>query len=104
MSIGYRILLGSGAALRVIHLAVRQFRSHGVRFTDLGEAVSLALTPIVLPGAAEMILKAFGGAALPIFNRPEDRLALIIGGAAVIGAIAYCNFLALERAWTNQRS
>jgi hypothetical protein len=97
-------LIGSGAALLLIHLAVRQFRSRGVRFSDLGEAVSLALTPIVLPGATEMILKAFGGETLPIFNGPEDRLALFIGGAAVIAGIAYCNFLAFERAWKNRRS
>jgi hypothetical protein len=93
-----------GAALLVVNLLVRQFRSEGIQAPDIFEAVGVAGSPILLPGAIEMMFKAFGGEALPIFNRPEDRLALFIGGAVVLTAIAYGNFLAFGRAWKNQRS
>lgn len=61
------------------------------------------MTPLLLPGAAEMVFKAFGGETLPIFNQPEDRMTLFFGGAAVISGIAYGNFLALRRAWQSER-
>ena len=98
MSVGLRILTSFGAVLLVVYLALRQFRSGGVQGTDIVEALAIAMTPLLLPGAAEMVLKAFGGQALPIFNQPEDRMTLFFGRAAVISGIAYGNFLALRRA------
>jgi hypothetical protein len=93
----------SSAVLLIVYLVLRQTRSDGIQFPDFLDAVALALGPLVLPGAAEMIYKALGGDALPIFNGPEDRLALFVGGAAVIGGVAFGNFTALRRAWENKR-
>jgi hypothetical protein len=104
VSIGLRILIGTGAVFLVIVLVLRQLRSEGIQGPDILEAVGVAALPLLFPGAAEMILKSLGGDVLPMFNRPEDRLALFLGGAGVLAGIVYGNLLALRRAWRNQRS
>lgn len=63
----------------------------------------MAVTPLFLPGAAEMIVKAFGKETLPLFNSAEDRVALIFGGVILIAAFLYGNFIAIQRAWNNKR-
>jgi hypothetical protein len=104
MAGGLRIAVTAGVVLLIAYLALRQMRSNGIQFPDFLEAVGLAVTPLLLPGAVEMIVKALGGGMLPIFNDPEDRIALFLGGAAVISAVAYGGFAALHRAWTNKRA
>jgi hypothetical protein len=93
-----------GVALMFANLLLRQLRSEGLQAQDIVEAVAVASSPLLLPGSAAMVFKAFGGEALPIFNRPEDRLALFFGGAVVLAGIVYSNFLAFDRAWKNRRS
>ncbi|HEY2054119.1 MAG TPA: hypothetical protein VGH14_09320 [Solirubrobacterales bacterium] len=99
-----RVTVIVGMVLVFAQLSLRQIRSREVRLEDLFEAIVLALGPVVLPGAAEMIVKALGGDTLPIFNTAEDRLALIIGGAAVIAAITQVTLMALRRAWDGKRA
>jgi hypothetical protein len=99
-----RIAVSSGVALLIVYLILRHVRSEGIRLSDVLEAVGMAATPLLLPGALEMMVKALGGEMLPIFNEPEDRIALFLGGAAVISAIAYGDLSAFNRAWKNERA
>jgi hypothetical protein len=104
MSDGFRAAIAVGIAIAVVHLILRQVRSGGIQFPDFLEAVGLAATPLVVPGAVEMIIEAFGTETLPIFNKAEDRVALILGGAILIGAVAYGDLVALHRAWKGKRA
>jgi hypothetical protein len=82
---------------------MRLARSQGITGTDVVEAVGLAMMPSFVPGAIEMIIKAFGRPELPIFNAAEDRMALTIGGAMLIVTFIYCNVTAFRQAWTEKR-
>jgi hypothetical protein len=103
MSNVFRAALALGVLTASVYLLMRATRSRGITGGDVVDAVGLALTPSFLPGAIEMILKAFGRPELPIFNAPEDRIALTIGGAMLIAAFLYCNVTAIQQAWTNRR-
>jgi hypothetical protein len=103
MSDALRAALAAGFLLAAVYLLVRAIRSKGIIGSDVVEAVGLALTPLFIPGAIEMIVKAFGRATLPIFNNAEDRVALTVGGLILIAVFLYGNFVALRKAWTNKR-
>jgi hypothetical protein len=103
MSGELRCALIVGVVLAFVYLAFRHFRSEGIQGTDVAEAGGIAVTPLFIPGAIEMVVKAFGGATLPIFNSAEDRVALVFGGLILIVAFLYGNLIALQRAWRNKR-
>ena len=100
MPAAVRIALYSGIFLAVVYLVIRVGRSkRQLQGSDLCEAVGLALAPSPVPGAVMMIVKAFESETLPIFNGLEDRLALILGGAMLIGTFFYGSAIALRKAW-----
>jgi hypothetical protein len=98
-----RVTVVAGLVLVSTQLLLRQVRSHEIKVEDLFDAIVLAMGTVILPGAAGMTGKALGGSALPIFNAVEDRLALIVGGAMVIGATIQGTFRLFRRAWDGQR-
>jgi hypothetical protein len=67
-----RAALALGVLIPGAYLLIRGFRSPGITGSDVVEAVGLALTTLFVPGATEMIVKAFGRRELPIFNAAED--------------------------------
>jgi ABC-type Na+ efflux pump permease subunit len=75
------------------------FRHRGLRFpfTDLLEAVILAIAPIPFPGAAEMVFRAIFDDGLTVFNSSEDRVALAIGGLMLASAILFGIVVGLKR-------
>jgi hypothetical protein len=103
MSDVLRAALALGVLTSCAYLLMRVVRSQGITGSDVVEAVGLALTPSFVPGAIEMIVKAFGRPELPIFNAAEDRMALTIGGAMLIVTFFYCNIAAFRQAWTDKR-
>jgi hypothetical protein len=103
MSDVLRAALAFGVLIPGAYLLIRAFRSRGITGSDVVEAVGLALTTLFVPGATEMIVKAFGRRELPIFNAAEDRMALTIGGAMLIVTFIYCNVTAFRQAWTEKR-
>jgi hypothetical protein len=93
-----RLALLVGIALGVLYLVILGWRRKGLKGSHISEAVGLTFTPFPIPGAVEMIYKAFGKSPLPIFNEPESRAALVIGGLLLIAAFIYGAFVAINRA------
>jgi hypothetical protein len=93
-----RLALLIGVVLGAIYLVILGWRRKGLKASHISEAVGLVFTPFPIPGAVEMIYKAFGKNPLPIFNEPESRAALIIGGVLLIAAFVYGAFVAINRA------
>jgi RsiW-degrading membrane proteinase PrsW (M82 family) len=99
MSGPVQIAVVAGLVLLLVHVSLRRFGSRDVRVSELFQIVALAISPLLLPGATEMVFKALGRSALPIFNTDEDRLTLILGAAAVIAGIVEENIKALRESW-----
>lgn len=81
-----RWALYSGAALAFVFLIVRLWRD-GYEFLsidDLVSAVSIVAATLFVPGALDMISKAFSSDELPILNAAEQRVALIVGGSLLL--------------------
>jgi hypothetical protein len=99
MSGPVQVAVVAGLVLLLVHVSLRQFGSRDVRVSELFQIVALTISPLLLPGAAEMVLRALGRSPLPIFNTAEDRLTLILGAAAVIAGIVDENIKALRESW-----
>ena len=99
MSGPVQIAVVAGLVLLLVHVSLRRFGSRDVRVSELFQIVALAISLLLLPGATEMVFKALGRSALPIFNTGEDRLTLILGAAAVIAGIVEENIKALGESW-----
>jgi hypothetical protein len=86
-----RWALLAGFAFAGVYLLSRTIKHRGLHWpaTDLLEAIVLIFAPFPVPGATETVIKGLGSEQLPIFNRGEDRVALVLGGAALIIALAY---------------
>jgi RsiW-degrading membrane proteinase PrsW (M82 family) len=99
MSGPVQIAVAAGLVLLLVHVSLRRFGSREVRVSELFQIVALAISLLLLPGATEMVFRALGRSALPIFNTGEDRLTLILGAAAVIAGIVEENIKALRESW-----
>jgi hypothetical protein len=99
MSGPVQIAVVAGLVLLLVHVSLRRFGSREVRVSELFQIVALTISPLLLPGAAEMVFRALGRSPLPIFNTAEDRLTLILGAAAVIAGIVDENIKALRESW-----
>jgi RsiW-degrading membrane proteinase PrsW (M82 family) len=99
MSGPVQIAVVAGLVLLLVHVSLRRFGSRGVRASELFQIVVLAMSPSLLPGATEMVFRALGRSALPIFNTGEDRLTLILAAAALIAGVVEENIKALRESW-----
>jgi RsiW-degrading membrane proteinase PrsW (M82 family) len=99
MSGPVQIAVLAGVVLLLVHFSLRRCGSRDVRVSELFQIVALAISLLLLPGAAEMVFRALGRSPLPIFNTAEDRLTLILGAAAVIAGIVDENIKALRESW-----
>ena len=99
MSGPVQIAVVAGLVLLLVHVSLRRLGSRDVRAGELFQIVALAISLLLLPGAAEMVFRALGRSPLPIFNTPEDRLTLILGAAAVIAGVVEENIKALRESW-----
>jgi hypothetical protein len=102
MSGPVQIAVVAGLVLLLVHVSLRRFGSREVRVSELFQIVALTISPLLLPGAAEMVFRALGRSPLPIFNTAEDRLTLILGAAAVIAGIVDENIKALRESWEDR--
>jgi hypothetical protein len=99
MSGPVQIAVVAGLVLLLVHVSLRRLGSREVRANELFQIAVLVISPLLLPGAAEMVFRALGRSPLPIFNTPEDRLTLILGAAAVIAGVVEENIEALRESW-----
>jgi RsiW-degrading membrane proteinase PrsW (M82 family) len=99
MSGPVQIAVVAGMVLLLVHVSLRRFGSRDVRAGELFQIVTLAISLLLLPGAAEMAFRALGRSSLPLFNTPEDRLTLVFGAAAVIAGVVEENIKALRESW-----
>jgi hypothetical protein len=98
MSNAVRVALIVGIVLGIAYILVVLLRRRELKGGEICEAIGLALSPFPIPGAAEMIYKAFDRDTLPIFNSPENRAALIIGGILLIATFLYSLYVAVSKA------
>jgi hypothetical protein len=101
LSSNLQIAFFAGLALAAIYIVGRTVRHGGVSWpiTDLFEAITLAIAPLPVPGAVEMLGKATQKGELPILNSVESRIALGFGGALLITAIVFTAVVGLKRGW-----
>jgi RsiW-degrading membrane proteinase PrsW (M82 family) len=99
MSGPVQIAVVAGMVLLLVHVSLRRFGSRDVRAGELFQIVALAISLLLLPGAAEMAFRALGRSSLPLSNTPEDRLTLVFGAAAVIAGVVEENIKALRESW-----
>lgn len=90
MSASLRIALFVGLALAVVAFGGRLWRYKGLGFPFAAflELVSLTIAPFPVPLLAEIIGKATQSKPLPVFNAPEQRVALFLGAVVLLGAVA----------------
>lgn len=90
MSASLRVALYLGVGLAIVALCGRLWRYKGLNFPFAGflECVGLVVAPFPIPLLAEIVGKSTQSKPLPIFNAPEQRVALFLGAVVLIGAIA----------------
>lgn len=106
MSASLRVALYVGLGLAVIALCARLWRYKGLNFPfgAFLECVGLAISPFPIPLLAEIAGKATQSKRLPIFNSPEQRVALFLGAAVLMGAVVTGAFAVLHRAFRSAPS
>lgn len=95
-AVRYALIFGIVAG--VLYLAILLWRHKGLKGSHIPEAITLVFVPFPIPGALEMIYKAFGKNPLPIFNDAESRAALILGGMMLIATFIYSLYVAGKHA------
>ena len=89
MSESQQFALYAGVLLAVLAFVGRLWRYGGLSFPFAAflELIGLGIAPFPIPVLADIVGKSTQRAPLPVFNTPEQRVALFLGAVVLIGAV-----------------
>ncbi|HXE44073.1 MAG TPA: hypothetical protein VN635_02635 [Conexibacter sp.] len=89
MSESQQVALYAGVVLALLALVGRLWRYRGLGFPAAAflELLGLGIAPFPIPVLAGIVGQSTQRDPLPVFNTPEQRVALFLGAVVLIGAV-----------------